>query len=173
MTSLLLAPSEQEGRRIEERLLGFDVREVPQVAAGLWDGARRTTFLLRPEVRWPLSVDTLVWPSRFDAGQGIGLPAPERERLYLAGIPLPPDAGPNAGLWEDAARMLAHLNAIQAAGGVNIAYSGDVDTLVKESVSKPAGLNTEADNGNAQLIVWTYAFCVHVIILFLVNGNIF
>jgi hypothetical protein len=56
-----------------------------------------------------LSVDTLVWPSVFDSGQGIGLDPAARSRLGLAGVPLPGYIGPNAGLWQDRAGMLRHL----------------------------------------------------------------
>ena len=94
---------------IEECLLGFDVRELPDGRASLWDDARRNLFLLRPEIMRPLSTDTLVWPSVFDSGQGIGLPASERARLGLAGIPFPAYSGPNAGLWQDRAGMLRYL----------------------------------------------------------------
>ena len=93
----------------EERLLGFDVREMWLDPDDLWDAARRQRYLLRLDVRKPLSGDTLVWPSAFDSGQGIGLPAEQRERLQLAGIPLPGYTGPNAGLWENAADMLRFL----------------------------------------------------------------
>ena len=94
---------------MEERLLGFDVRELDQSA--LWDVATRELFLLRVDVTQPLSVDTLIWPSVFDTGQGIGLPQTHRERLYLAGIPLPSWIGPNAGLWDDLDRMRQYLAA--------------------------------------------------------------
>ena len=94
---------------MEDRLLGFDVREPDRDE--LWDAARRERFLLRVDAALPLSVDTLVWPSAFDTGQGIGLPRPQRERLRLAGIPVPSWIGHNAGLWDDLGRMRGHLAA--------------------------------------------------------------
>jgi hypothetical protein len=99
---------------IEERLIGFDVRELLPDPEQLWDRARRETYLLRREVRRPLSVDAMVWPSAFDTGQGVGLPEPERVRLRLAGVPASPWIGPNAGLWDDLERMLRHLDGYPA-----------------------------------------------------------
>jgi hypothetical protein len=94
---------------IEELLLGFDIRDRGGGPANLWSSERRAVFLLRADAAKPLSVDTLVWPSVFDTGQGIGLPRPERERLHLAGVPVPAYTGPNAGLWEDALNMRQYL----------------------------------------------------------------
>jgi hypothetical protein len=49
-----------------KHLVGFDVRQHPDEFVGkLWLPDRRERFLLNPHVRWPLSVDTLVWPSVF------------------------------------------------------------------------------------------------------------
>jgi hypothetical protein len=94
---------------IEDRLLGFDVRELWMDPAELWDEERRERFLLRPGASRPLSTDALVWPSAFDTGQGIGLTEPERQRLGLAGIPTPIWIGPNPGLWEDLDAMQRHF----------------------------------------------------------------
>jgi hypothetical protein len=92
-------------RGVEERLIGFDVREAWTETDQRWDAPRRARFLLRADARRPLSTDTLVWPSVFDSGQGIGLPAEQRAQLGLAGIPLPGWTGPNVGLWNDRAAM--------------------------------------------------------------------
>jgi hypothetical protein len=94
---------------IEELLLGFDARERPRELGTLWSAGRRAQFLLRVDIATPFSTDTLVWPSVFDIGQGIGLPRRERERLHLAGIPAPPYTGTNAGIWEDASSMRRYL----------------------------------------------------------------
>ncbi len=50
-----------------------------------------------------------MWPSVFDTGQGIGLPAEERARLALAGLQAPPYIRPQAGLWQDKAGLLRYL----------------------------------------------------------------
>jgi hypothetical protein len=92
-----------------EWLLGYDARAEASGLTGLWPVGRRELFLLRADVAMPLSVDTLVWPSVFDTGQGIGLPRPERERLHLAGMSKPAYTGVNAGLWEDLAALRRYL----------------------------------------------------------------
>jgi hypothetical protein len=94
----------------EERLLGFDIRERGGEPDHLWDAERRAVFLLRVDAPKPLSVDTSVWPSVFDTGQGIGFPDPQRECLHLAGVQAPVYTGPNAGLWEDANHMQLYLH---------------------------------------------------------------
>jgi hypothetical protein len=94
---------------IEERLLGFDVREQWVDPDSLWDDGRRKLFLLRADAPKPLSTDVLVWPSVFDTGQGIGLPPSERARLHLSGIPTPSWIGANAGLWESLAHVQQYL----------------------------------------------------------------
>jgi hypothetical protein len=63
-------------------------------------------------------------------------------------------------------KLFYALHTVQTAGGIDIAYSGDVHALPKESACKSAALNADTDNGNAQLIVRAFAFFVHVIILF-------
>ena len=51
---------------MELNLLGFDQRlHVKQFGAATWDEERRRTYLLRPEIEWPMSVDRRVWPSIF------------------------------------------------------------------------------------------------------------
>src|SRR3990170_299467 len=94
---------------MEDRLLGFDARELWLSPDDLWDAQRKETFLLRFDVGKPLSIDTLVWPSLFDTGQGIGLHKAERARLQLAGIPVPAYIGANAGLWDSLAAARSYL----------------------------------------------------------------
>jgi hypothetical protein len=90
---------------MKEKVLGFDIREQWLRIDELWNKDRRELFLLREDVRKPLSTDSFVWPSVFDTGQGHSLPAAERERLHLTGIPTPAWIGANAGLWGDFMRM--------------------------------------------------------------------
>jgi hypothetical protein len=135
---------------IEERLLGFDLREAPETWSHLWDDARRTLFLLRPDVARPLSTDTMVWPSIFDHRQGIGLEPVERSRLGLAGIPLPDYTGPNAGLWQDEITMTrylgenrkaartAHLVAVTWLSQHRFAESGPCGPFLNATDSDPA-----------------------------------
>ncbi len=93
----------------EERLIGFDVREPRTKLPQRWHQTRRQMFLLRPDAATPLSTDTLVWPSVFDTGQGIGLPEQQRIQLGLAGVTMPAKIGSGAGLWDDASAMLRYL----------------------------------------------------------------
>lgn len=47
-------------------LLGFDVRARAHCyVMNRWSNADRDLYLLRPEIKWPLSVDETVWPSLF------------------------------------------------------------------------------------------------------------
>ncbi|MFP6757397.1 MAG: hypothetical protein VCC99_04155 [Alphaproteobacteria bacterium] len=47
--------------------LGFDLRDDAAVyLAREWTDARRALYLLRDDVAWPKSVDSLVWPSPID-----------------------------------------------------------------------------------------------------------
>jgi hypothetical protein len=86
----------------EEHLLGFDAREMLPTAES-WTTERRTLYLLRPDVRRPLSADSGVWLSLYDDGIS-GFPRP--------GVPSlrPPKwTGPNASLWEDLGNLERHL----------------------------------------------------------------
>jgi hypothetical protein len=51
---------------MEERMAGFDARELWVPPAKTWPSARRERFLFRPDVERPLSVDPTVWPSIFE-----------------------------------------------------------------------------------------------------------
>lgn len=46
----------------DEVVVGFDVRVRPDRPPAWWDEERRDSYLLRPEVVTPLSVDEAVWP---------------------------------------------------------------------------------------------------------------
>lgn len=50
-----------------KELLGFDIRLPSDVyVQNRWVPELREDFLLKPEIRWPLSVDNSVWPSVFN-----------------------------------------------------------------------------------------------------------
>ena len=53
----------------EERIVGFDAREMWLDPALSWTEKRRADFLFRPDVPKPLSTDTVVWPSVFDLNE--------------------------------------------------------------------------------------------------------
>lgn len=50
---------------MDETVLGFQLRVAPQTME-LWDARRRAMYLLREDIRFPLSVDTAVWPEASD-----------------------------------------------------------------------------------------------------------
>lgn len=51
---------------LSEILLGFDLRVSSEdMPSDWWTEERRNLFLIRPDVRTPLSVDEMVWPSLF------------------------------------------------------------------------------------------------------------
>lgn len=49
-----------------EKLLGFDAREAWQQWGDAWDAERVQMYLLRKDLKKPLSIDTAVWPSAFE-----------------------------------------------------------------------------------------------------------
>ncbi len=48
-----------------DRLIGFDIRLGRQTSELSWNEERRSLYLLRDDIRRPLSVDQTVWPSCF------------------------------------------------------------------------------------------------------------
>jgi len=76
-------------------LLGFDVLGTPErMGRSVWDEQEKQKFLLRPEVKFPISVDRSICPSVFQPGaQSSGSVADEKHINIL-------------GLWDDAAKML-------------------------------------------------------------------
>ena len=59
----------------DERVVGFDAREMWLDAGAAWDASRREAFLFRTGAEKPLSTDTMVWPSVFDLEGGRARPA--------------------------------------------------------------------------------------------------
>jgi hypothetical protein len=111
--------SKHPGTSAEEVLLGFDVREMFLSSTQTWDLARRDAYLLRGDVRKPLSVDSMVWPSVF----GDGLSDRERERIQLDAMHLPKWRGPHQGLWDDLTRMQASLGPLASLEHCTVAIS--------------------------------------------------
>jgi len=78
-----------------ERLLGFDIRQdASEYVDSFWDDANRQIYLIRPNTEWPLSVDTMIWPSVFRYSSIVSSPK-EDER-----IPVNTQVAAN-GLWFD------------------------------------------------------------------------
>ncbi|WP_224241108.1 hypothetical protein [Hyalangium gracile] len=89
---------------VDAALLGFDAREMFMAPGAAWDDARRGTYLLRTDVRKPLSVDTAVWPSLFGEDHSDW-------------------RGPHVGLWDDLQRMQRSLGPLAAQAHWTIAIS--------------------------------------------------
>lgn len=91
-------------------IIGCDARTVSGARELLWDGPRRDQYLVRRDVKAPLSVDTMVWPSLFDRGVGIGHATEVQARLLLDGQPISvPWDGREWSLWADLGEMDAAL----------------------------------------------------------------
>ncbi len=104
---------------VEEALLGFDARERFVEPESLWPPERRGGFLLREDVRKPLSVDTAVWPSLF----GEGLPAAVRAGLGMEALRSPGWRGPNQELWDNLSRMQRFLEPLPTEAYWRVAVS--------------------------------------------------
>jgi hypothetical protein len=60
------------------QIFAFDVRHAPaSFVASRWDEASREAFLLRPEIKYPLSASDTVWPSIFADPEGSYFAFPE------------------------------------------------------------------------------------------------
>lgn len=95
---------------MKEYLLGFDAREMWLDTGTLWDEDRRNGYLLRQDVAKPLSTDTIVWPSVFDDGQGLGLDPVDREKLGFTGLDSPETEVIANGLWGNLNRLRVHVD---------------------------------------------------------------
>jgi hypothetical protein len=80
--------------------LGFDVRLDPANFARGWSTARRAQFLLRDDIDVPISIDPMVWPSKFwqrHVPPGIGIP----RHLGTVAVPDGTAGYTSLGLWTD------------------------------------------------------------------------
>jgi len=75
-------------------LLGFDAREMWLEPQDEWPASRKKMYLLRDDVSRPLSTDTMVWHTVFDADTT---------------LPRPEWIGPMMGLWENLATLQQYL----------------------------------------------------------------
>ena len=89
-------------------VLGFDLRlQAADLMAG-WTDDRRWQFLLRDDIETPLSVDPMVWPSKFwqpHVPPGMGAP----RQLGTVIVPAGTDGYTTLGHWTD-------LDALNAPG---------------------------------------------------------
>ncbi len=133
------------------QFLGFDVRLDPVNLARGWSAERRNQYLLRDDIEVPISIDPMVWPSKFwqrHVPPGIGIPR------HLGTVAVP-DATPGytiLGLWAD----LDELERFARNTGVTIdpatliavlAWPGDEEDL--------AGSSLETSSPLPDLAAWT------------------
>jgi hypothetical protein len=89
------------------QLVGYDVRRgVSPFLLGLWDDDRRDEFLLRPDVRYPFSVDRFVWPSRFQLGPDNPYPFPQQADTIVIDLATANQHFQLFDLWDDLVKML-------------------------------------------------------------------
>jgi hypothetical protein len=91
---------------MNRRLIRFDVRQDRRdyYVDLHWLRAARRAYLLRPEVDWPLSVDTAVWPSLFYSE------VVKSHAQAMSGSVEVPISKDDGEYWLDMERMLAHYD---------------------------------------------------------------
>jgi hypothetical protein len=120
------------------QLVGFDLKLDPAGLSLAWTDERRRQYLLNDAVEVPLSVDPMVWPSRFwqaSVPPGMGIP----QRIGTIAVPaLTP--GYNAlGLWDSLERLEGFVSTRRLPNGsaplvAVLAWPGDRPmTLVGDS----------------------------------------
>jgi hypothetical protein len=90
---------------MNSRILGFDNRLMPDDFVPFeWGAERRERYLLRPDIAWPKSVDTMIWPSLFAFTQ---YRETWHERLPTKRIEVEP-----TDLWHSALRLWRNYGAM-------------------------------------------------------------
>ena len=82
------------------QFLGFDIRLDPVNLARGWSAERRQQYLLRDDIEVPLSIDPMVWPSKFwqrHVPPGMGMP----RHLGTVAVPESTPGYTVLGLWAD------------------------------------------------------------------------
>jgi hypothetical protein len=120
-------------------LIEFDVRMAEeQYVTRHWLKDARAEYLLRPDITWPLSVDTLVWPSVFYSAI---FRNPAIESYSTIEVDHTIDGG---NYWLDLDRMRTHydLYRAQAPGGVFVGIE-----LLSERTAQADRISYELDDG--------------------------
>ncbi|MEW4568321.1 hypothetical protein AB1L88_10675 [Tautonia sp. JC769] len=104
------------------RLIGFDIRLAPSPRLrSLWTGERRESFLLRPDLNFPFSIDRAVWPSRFQLGAAQASPGLEGADVIVLD---PASANTHFqlfDLWDDLNQMLVpHRKTPEGDAGLSV-----------------------------------------------------
>jgi hypothetical protein len=110
------------------QLVGFDLKLDPASVSFAWTPDRRRQYLLKDDVLVPISVDPMVWPSRFwqaHVPPGVGIP----QRIGTVTVP-PLTPGYNAlGLWDSLERLEGFVSARRVPGSAPLvailAWPGD------------------------------------------------
>lgn len=76
--------SEVVAQPVQGRLIGFDAREMWQEFHIAWPQERKDQYLLRQDIKKPLSTDTMVWQSVLEATDALDIPV-DRGALSLWG----------------------------------------------------------------------------------------
>ena len=81
--------------------IGFDARENWLSFSQLWDTNRKELYLVKANVKKPLSVDMNVWPTILDAGGIVPVSAYDNDLAEFHGVPLSDEFQPNSPLFVD------------------------------------------------------------------------
>jgi len=92
---------------VQETLLGFDAREYWLDPETRWTKANRQLYLLREDRLKPLSIDTWVWPSIFDWGNGMSY---FKDQSTFNILPGPQSDWGKPRLWESLDDMQHQIN---------------------------------------------------------------
>jgi len=97
---------------MNQRLIQFDVRlHKADYLDAYWDNKQRDSFLLRPDIEWPLSVDSLVWPSVFFSRIFADVAELQRGSIEVA-----PETD-DGKYWLNLEQMKSHYEAHKKSGG--------------------------------------------------------
>jgi hypothetical protein len=124
-------------------LIEFDVRAArEQYVDRHWLRNSRAEYLLRPDVEWPLSIDTMVWPSVFFSRIFVN-PAVES----CSTIEVDPDVDRDYRLKLERVRELYDTHRALAPGGILVA----IELLSERTAEGPSILY---ENGGVQCGIW-------------------
>jgi hypothetical protein len=118
--------------------LGFDLRLRPADLVAAWTTDRRRQYLLRDDVEVPLSVDPMVWPSKFwqpHVPPGMGAP----RHLGTIAVPDGTDGYTTLGLWTElgSLRQFARKAEVDLRSGpllAILAWPGDENDIASQAV---------------------------------------
>ena len=116
------------------RVIAYDFRirlDAAEPLWGAWDAERRRVYLLRDDVRRPLSADSYVWPEALDDSAWDEYPLDD-----------PP--GENVVAWKDRVRLNALMRTHARTGGVLVAITEHCD-VPHRGTACPASVPSSAE----------------------------